>query len=77
VVTFVNEENLALLAGREFELWKPILAIAIFLDNTGISEIKLSNADASGNKFTNTPSSLKLLVTSLGAESARQRSRPL
>jgi len=55
--------NSDLLVGRELELWRPILALAIFFDKKAGSK----------TKFTSSPSSLTTLILKLAVEDAKQR----
>lgn len=68
LVNFVKEQpynvkDVAFLVGRELEIWKPILALALFLDKKGCVL----------NKFTDSPTSLTTLMLGLAIEDAKQR----
>jgi hypothetical protein len=58
-------DKLENLVGREFELWKPILALAIFFDR--------HSRKVRQNKYTGTLCSLSSLMLRLALESAEQR----
>lgn len=63
VVNLENIPNNELLVGRELELWKPILALAVFFERKNVTI----------SKFTSSSSSLTSLILKLAAEDAKQR----
>jgi len=63
VVNLKNIPDLDVLVGRELELWKGIIALAIFFDRKKVSI----------SKFTSSPSSLTTLILELAIQDAKQR----
>jgi len=63
LVNLKNMPQNELLVGRELELWRPILALAIFFDKFRGSK----------TKFTSSPSSLTTQILTLAVEDAKQR----
>jgi hypothetical protein len=62
-VNIKNTPEINILVGRELELWRPIIALAIFFDRKRGSK----------TKFTSSPCSLTSLILELAIEDAKQR----
>jgi hypothetical protein len=84
VVNLENIPHIELLVGRELELWKPIIALAVFFDRKGVciskftsSQRSLSspfnNKNAETQKTSSPERSLTTLILELAAADAKQR----